>query len=75
MSLTPSKDALKSALQRTCLNMMERIEDKTKTMVHEIEYLKDPVQRYYSDDCAKPMQLLQVLNRYWDSLNMDGVEL
>lgn len=73
--MTPSKEALRAASQRMVLNMMDRIENKTKVMAHEIDYLKEPIQRYYAGDCEKPMQLLQVLNRYWDSLNMDGVEL
>ena len=53
---------------------MDRIEDKTGEMIQDIPELTTPVFKYYNNE-IKPITMLNILTKYWDSLNMDGIDL
>lgn len=52
-------------------NRLDRIEDLTEKMIHEIPELADKMKQW-QDGELKDLYFYETLNKYWDSLNMDG---
>lgn len=51
---------------------LDRIEDVTGKMIHEIPELSE-VMRNWQDGMINDIYFYEFINKYWDKLNMDGV--
>ena len=61
-------------LKNRIYNMLDKIEDKTETMAHEIPDIRGALDGWQKSEYleSKGLFLYNVLCLYWDNLNSDG---
>lgn len=53
-------------------NRLDRIEHLTGIMIHQIEELQTEMYQWQNGELTD-LYFYELLNKYWDKLNMDGV--